>query len=58
MKSPTSQRAEAIADHMESFGAYTQADEIRALAAERDALRNALNIARSGLLAARLLLMR
>lgn len=39
MKSPTTVRVEAIAEHMESFGGYTQADEIRALGAERDRLR-------------------
>lgn len=34
MNIPTIKRIEAICDHMESLGAYTQADEIRRFVAE------------------------
>jgi hypothetical protein len=41
----TTARVEAIAEHMESLGAYTQAEEVRRLVRQRDALLAAMGAA-------------
>jgi hypothetical protein len=43
--SPTTERVEWIAQHMESLGAYTQAQEVRRLVRQRDRLLAAMGAA-------------